>query len=248
MDKSDNADCYHNEVLFTWKATWPQKSLNISFIETIFNERQSGKDQCDRDSMTEKRQMQYYIERRNNTETPDQMHDAMCKVTALSGFTANVLDVKERKFYAKTKKINNISKIHYVKYDYSDKSQKKFYIWQYSNIGQGKKFDIPSQPKAPKYEEKMKFYDGGENIDFVSDKKEHSATSSHEFPCTDESCNLTFQSFAKLERHLNFGYHCYKERNSTQLAMVADKWVKRFGGTVEQRSSNADKINEGRQF
>ena len=25
--------------------------------------------------------------------------------------------------------------------------------------------------------------------------------------------------------------------------MVADKWVKRFEGTVEQRSSNADKIN-----
>ena len=59
---------------------------------------------------------------------------------------------------------------------------------------------------------------------------------------------MHFQSFAKLERHLNFGHHCYKERNSTQLAMVADKWVKRFEGTVEQRSSNADKINEGQQL
>ena len=37
-----------------------------------------------------------------------------------------------------------------------------------------------------------KFYDGGEKIDFVSDKRKHSATSSHEFPCTDESCILTF--------------------------------------------------------
>ena len=139
-----------------------------------------------------------------------------------------------------------IWKIHYVKYDYSDKSQTKFYVWQYSNICQGKKIDIPSQPRAPKYKEKMKFYDGGEKIDFASDKKEHSATSWHEFPCTDESCILTFQSFAKLERHLNFGHHRYKERNSTQLAMVANKWEKRFEGTVEQRSSNADKINEGR--
>ena len=127
--------------------------------------------------------MQYYIERGKNIETPDQMYDAMCKATALSEFTANVLDVKERKFYAKTKKIN-ISKIHYVKYDYSHKSQTKFYVWQYINIGQGKKFDIPPQPKAPKYEEKMKFYVGGEKIYFVSDKKEHSATSSYEFPCT----------------------------------------------------------------
>ena len=175
--------------------------------------------------------MQSYIEKGNNIETPNQMYDAMCKARALSGFTAYVLD---------------ISKTHHVKYDYSDKSQTKFHVWQYSNIGPGKKFDIPSQPKAPKYEEKMKFYDGGEEFGFVSDKREHSVTSSHEFPCTNESCILTFQSFAKLERHLNFGHHCYKERNSTQLAMVADKWVKSFEGTVEQRSSNADKINEGR--
>ena len=41
--------------------------------------------------------MQYYIERGNNIETPDQIYDAMCKATALSGFTANVLDIKERK-------------------------------------------------------------------------------------------------------------------------------------------------------
>ena len=151
-----------------------------------------GKDHCDRDSVTGKGQMQYYTERGNNIETPDQMYDAMCKATALSGFTANVVDVKERKFYAKTTKINNISKIDYVKYDYSETSQTKFYVWQYSIIGQGKKFEIPSQPKVPKYEEKMKFYDGGEKIDFVSDKKEHLATSSHESPCTNESCILTF--------------------------------------------------------
>ena len=57
----------------------------------ISNERQSGKDQCDRDSATAKRQMQYYIERRNKIETPYQMYDTMCKATALSGFTANVM-------------------------------------------------------------------------------------------------------------------------------------------------------------
>ena len=111
--------------------------------------------------------MQSYIEKGNNIETPNQMYDAMCKARALSGFTAYVLD---------------ISKTHHVKYDYSDKSQTKFHVWQYSNIGPGKKFDIPSQPKAREYEEKMKFYDGGEKFGFVCDKKEHSATSSHEFP------------------------------------------------------------------
>ena len=55
--------------------------------------------------MTAKRQIQYYIERGNNIETPDQMYDAMCKATALSGFTANVLDITEKKSYPKTNKI-----------------------------------------------------------------------------------------------------------------------------------------------
>ena len=39
---------------------------------------------------------------------------------AFSGFTPNVLDITERKSYPKTKKIKNISRIHHVKYNYSE--------------------------------------------------------------------------------------------------------------------------------
>ena len=56
VDKSDNPGCYHNEVLFCWKAQWSPKNVAIQFVETMFNERQVGKDQCDRDSATAKRQ------------------------------------------------------------------------------------------------------------------------------------------------------------------------------------------------
>ena len=65
------------------------------------------------------------------------MHDAMCKITALSGFTANVLDNAEEKSYPKTKKIQNISRIHHVRYNYSE-AKTKFHVWQYSSIGRGK--------------------------------------------------------------------------------------------------------------
>ena len=112
--------------------------MNISFIETIFNEQQSGKDQCGRNSATAKRHMQYYIEKGNNIETPDQMYDTMCKATALSGLTANMLDIAEKKLYSKTKKIKNIARIHHVRYDYSE-AKTKFHVWQYSSIGPGKK-------------------------------------------------------------------------------------------------------------
>ena len=47
IDKSDNSGCYHNEV---------------------FNERQAGKDHCDKVCTTAKRQMNYYIWKWNNIE------------------------------------------------------------------------------------------------------------------------------------------------------------------------------------
>ena len=55
IDKSDNAGCYHNQKLFAWKVYWPRKNLNLTFLETIFKEWQSRKDQCDRDSAKAKR-------------------------------------------------------------------------------------------------------------------------------------------------------------------------------------------------
>ena len=85
------------------------------------------------DSATAKRQM-HYIERGNNIETPNQMYDAMCKAIELSGFTVNVLDIAEKKSYPKAKKIQNISRIHHVRYDYSE-AITKFHVWQYSSIG-----------------------------------------------------------------------------------------------------------------
>ena len=58
---------------------------------------------------------------------PDQMYDGMCKATALSGFTANVLDILEKMLYPKTKKIQNISRIQLVKYD-DIKAKTKFHV------------------------------------------------------------------------------------------------------------------------
>ena len=53
IDKSGNAGCCHNEILFSWKAQWPRNRLGLKFEETVFNECQSGKDQPDRYSNRE---------------------------------------------------------------------------------------------------------------------------------------------------------------------------------------------------
>ena len=57
--------------------------LNLKFLKTLFNERQSGKDQCNRDSASAKCQMQYFIDSGNNINSADQMIEAMWSATAL---------------------------------------------------------------------------------------------------------------------------------------------------------------------
>ena len=125
------------------------------------------------------------------------MYGAMCKATALFGFTINVLHIAEKKSYPKTKKIQNISRIHHARYDYSE-AIIKFHAWQYSSIGPRKKFDVPTEPNTSKFEGKVKFHNGGEKFGFVSEKRKNPASLSDDLPCTEEACVLMFLSFAKL--------------------------------------------------
>ena len=62
---------------------------------------------------------------------------------------------------------------------------------------------MPVAPKAPRFEEKVKFYDSGNKFGFIS-KRRKNLDSSDDFPCTEEECVLTFTSFTKLQHHLNF--------------------------------------------
>ena len=128
--------------------------------------------------------------------------------------------------------------------DYSE-AKTNFHVWQYSSIGPGKKFDVPTEPDAPRLEEKVKFYDGLQKFGFVSEKRKNLASLSDYLPFTEEACVLTFLSFAKLQRHLDFGHHHYDEKNPMQLARVSDKWVKRLERTIEQRSSSHNNTANG---
>ena len=100
--------------------------------------------------------MQYFIDSGNNIDSADQMFEAMQSATALCGFTAIVLDIRGQK-YAKQTHIKNISKIHHVKYIYDD-TKNEYQMWQFSEIGQGKKYEVKGHPVAPFYEEKMPFF------------------------------------------------------------------------------------------
>ena len=97
-------------------------------------------------------------------------------------------------------------------------------MWQLSEIGQGRKYEVKGHPVAPVYEEKMPFFEVGDSFGSIQTQSK----SEIDIPCTDEACILNFRSYKKLEKHLNFGQHKFAIENQTQLSKVADKWVKRF--------------------
>ena len=79
----------------------------------------------------------------------------------------------------------------------------------------------------------------------MSEKRKSPASLSGDLSCTEEACVLMFPSFAKLQRHLDFGHHHYEEKNAMHLARVSDKWIKRFEGTIEKRSSSYNNTANG---
>ena len=132
----------------------------------------------------------------------------MHQATALCGFTANVLDIKEMKKYNKLKRIKNVSKVHHVKYLY-DKNKVQYQVWQYSGIGNGKKFQVSGKPVAPTYEEKKPFFHIGDTFGYVKSKSDENTP---DIPCTKEACILRFPTYKKLENILTMAVINLKKR------------------------------------
>ena len=72
--------------------------------------------------------MEYFVDRGSNIQSSDERYQAICQATVLCDFTANLLDIKEKKTYNKLKQIKDTSKIHHVKCLYDD-SKLQYQVW-----------------------------------------------------------------------------------------------------------------------
>ena len=115
----------------------------------MFNERQAGKDQCDRDSATAKRQMNYFVNSGHNIENAHEMNEALRSATAICGFSSYVMEIGNA-VSENPKNINNISRIHHVKYIMEGRKN-MFHVWQYYGIGEGKEYAVGAFPTTPLY-------------------------------------------------------------------------------------------------
>ena len=178
--------------MFSWKAQCPRKALGLQFEETIFNKCQSGKNQCDRDAATTKRQMNYFIER-GNTETADEMNEAFQCANVLCGFHSCVIEILEKK-HEKRKHISNISKMHAIKYIYDGKNV-SYKTWQYYGTGSGKVVICGTEPSIPHHNVKSAFSNQCKSFGMIRTKQTKKELPESSFCCTDPMCVEIFSSY-----------------------------------------------------
>ena len=240
VDKSDNAGCYHNEDLFSWKAQWPHKNVGLKFILTMFNERQAGKDQCDRDSATAKRQMNYYIERGNNIENANQMNNSLRTATALCGFNSMVLEITEKKIKnTDNSNIKEVKKIHCVKYVMVN-NQMKYHVWRYHGLGDGKTYNVGQAPTSLRSKVSVPFQEKHLSLGKAGPK----ASKNDIIYCSEPLCIKSFTSVDQMLQHLDTEKHEFEKTSASSMDKVKDNWVSRFCLNNDERSASTSKFQD----
>ena len=235
VDKSDNAGCYHTEVLFTWKSIWAKEHTGHQFVETIFNERQAGKDQCDRDSATAKRQMNFYLNSGHNIENAEEMNAALRAATAICGFSSCVMKI-EKSTSINPENIKSVSKIHHIKYVDS-----MFHVWQYYGIGKGKKYPVGALSPTPTYAITVPFERNHSFGNVMVETRKRKET----IFCAESMCSKSFNSVDDMLHHLDYEEHTYVgSKTVTQMSRVSDAWVQRFAVEGAESSEHQDIADE----
>ena len=187
--------------------------------ESTFKLCSLGKDQCDRDSATAKRQMNYYIEEGHNIESAIDMNKALCAATALCGFKSNVLEIsqgpkhKSLNVINKTAKRAIVSKVHNIVYHDGDK--KRFQVWLYEGIGPGKFCPAGDLPSSNNAKVIVPFSNVPCGVGTVSSNKQGT---DEKIYCTKPMCVPMFKNMKALEKHLDTGKCKMEITRPTQLS------------------------------
>ena len=86
--------------------------------------------------------------------------------------------------------IKNTSKIHHVKYIYDD-TKNKYHMWQFSEIVQGRKYEIKAYPiQLHLLVKKMSRFDVGDSFGTIHTQSKNEI----DIPCTVKACILNLNS------------------------------------------------------
>ncbi|XP_063419323.1 uncharacterized protein LOC134702179 [Mytilus trossulus] len=224
--RSDNAGCYHTGLL--WQAIYGISERTDIFIRRYdYSEAQSGKSYCDSKIAHMRRKMRMYVASGGNIQNPVDMRDAIQSGKGVVGCRVAVAEInteKQQIFSHKWKGVQNITNLEFM--------AEKVIIWKAYGIGNGNSIPMSEVKKMSCDQEETALIithdfndiiqtrsvtlpkkranpvESEDNVELeqeatrTEDLENLSHSSSSVFNCSEIGCTKQYQSFSKLQNHI----------------------------------------------
>ena len=175
-----------------------------------------------------KQAVRRYCDEGHDIQSAADMRGALLERT-VQGVPASVCEVNGKQKSIDVTKSPNFSAYHNFEFQPRGIRVRKAY-----SVGQGKTVnytDIVRKPQGPTsivVRDKQNFFDISVKKRLNSKQSVTLSEASTLFPCPQEGCSSSFQSFESLQRHLSYGQHENKTSQESVYDQLRRDWVARF--------------------
>ena len=171
-----------------------------------------------------KQAVRRYCEEGHDIQSAADMREAVLE-RPVQGVTASVCEVNGKQKSIDATKTPNFSAYHNFEFEPRRIRVRKAY-----SVGQGKTANYTDTVRLTSIavRDKHNFFDISVNKRLNSKQSVTVSGASTLFPCPQEGCSSSFQSFESLQRHLNHGQHENKTSQESVYDQLRRDWVARF--------------------
>lgn len=224
--KSDEAGCYHNNLLIA-SIHDVSKRVGIAVETYYFSEPQHGKDICDRIICPMKLSVRKYCDEGHDIQSVKDMRGALLE-RPVKGVTVAVGEVIEGH------KTTDVTKIpHFSMYHNFEFLQEGIRVQKAYSVGPGEIVNYDNIIRIPQGPTSLEIKDGQDfsKIDVtrgLKNKQPTQTNTSELFPCPQEGCSQSFKRFDALQHHLDCGQHGNEIRQESFYDQLRRDWAARF--------------------
>ena len=171
-----------------------------------------------------KQAVRRYCEEGHDIQSAADMREAVLE-RPVQGVTASVCEVNGKQKSIDVTKTPNFSAYHNFEFEPRRIRVRKAY-----SVGQGKTVNYTDTVRLTSIavRDKHNFFDITVKKRLNSNQSVTVSEASTLFPCPQEGCSSSFQSFESLQRHLNYGQHENKTSQESVYDQLRRDWVARF--------------------
>ena len=249
--RSDNAGCYHCSYLILSLSDLGKRT-GITISRYDFSDPQAGKDVCDRRIATVKSHMRRFINEGNDIKSASDMKSAIDSYGGVKGCQSAVARIQESCQTMTKHSMTGIQSLNNFSFESTGLRVWKAYGVGPGKLithAQLKRFGTPqgptrliilitfNEPRLQRSREITAVVEGQSGS--AGDTRQATVTEDQpdpslpqltkepdvQFPCPEEGCIKTYQSFQSLQKHLDVGKHLVKLERESNYDTIKKKWA-----------------------